>query len=61
MRLLDVEVLAGLDAGERRDGGHFRAQIEASKLSVKETRRTGGNQFVNRPIEIEIGVERPGL
>jgi len=32
--LFDVQVVAGLDAGEHGDGGQFRAEIKADKLGV---------------------------
>src|SRR6267143_3731053 len=59
--LFDVQIPSGLDAGEHRDGGHFRTEIEANKLCVVKADGASCNDFVGGTRDREIGVERTAL
>src|ERR1700674_1538234 len=59
--LFDVQVLAGLDASEHRDGGHFRAEIKADKLRAEKADSADGDESVGGTSDSEIGVERAAL
>src|SRR5262249_43437285 len=55
------EVFAGFQAGQRRDGGHFGAEVEAFELRGVKTNRAIGNQFVGRTLDIKVGAEGAGV
>src|ERR1700719_761309 len=57
----DVQVVAGLYAGEHRDGGQFRAEIKADKLRVVNADSAVGDEFVGGTSDVEIGVQRAAL
>src|SRR5260370_42470583 len=52
--LLDVEILARLDARKRGDGRHFRAEIEAGKLRAENADRAVGDESVGGACDSEI-------
>src|SRR6267143_472973 len=59
--LLDVQVLAGLDASDHRDGGHFRSEIKVDQLRAVKADGAGGDEFVGGTAKSEIRVECPAL
>jgi len=59
--LFDVQVVAGLDAREHRDGGQFRAEIKADKLRAVNAYGAIGDESVGGTCNSEIGVERAAL
>src|SRR5260370_38331337 len=51
----NVEILAGLEAGQRGNCGHPRSKIEARQFRAVQAHCASGDQFADRPGREEIG------